>query len=386
MCFIIMTATNPLYGIIYEYLHARIESGQLAVGDRVPTERELANHFKVSRITAKRALEMLTNEGLISRRPGKGSFVMNQFPPIAMESGVGQSATARFGIPTLIGLVLPELGESYGLRLLSGIERTADESNVFLTICRSYGRQETEEQAIQKLVRLGVGGLIVFPVNGEHYNPEILRLHLNGFPIVLVDKHLPGVPVSAVTSDNTTAAYSLTQHLISLGHRKIAFCSPPTKDTVTLEDRWTGFLAALQDATIPFSPQWSLTSLPSDIPTDKDSGYSQQHHEMIADFLSSNPEITAVVATEFQVASHLFMVAQRLGKHVPTDLSITCFDGPSSGCMGWTFTHIRQDEQTMGKMAVEILMQYMNKQEPVKAVSHTLSGQLVIGDSTAPAK
>ena len=381
-----MTASNPLYGIIYEYLHARIESGQLAVGDRVPTERELANHFKVSRITAKRALEMLTNEGLISRRPGKGSFVMNQFPPSAMESGVGQPSPATVGLPTLIGLVLPELGESYGLRLLSGIERTADESDVFLTICRSYGRQETEEQAIQKLIRLGVGGLIVFPVNGEHYNPEILRLHLNGFPIVLVDKHLPGVPVSAVTSDNTTAAYSLTQHLISLGHTKIAFCSPPTKDTVTLEDRWTGFLTALQDANIPFSPQWSLTSLPSDIPTDKDSGYSQQHHEMIADFLSSNPEITAVVATEFQVASHIFMVAQRLGKNVPTDLSIACFDGPSNGCMGWTFTHIRQDEQTMGKMAVEILMQYMNREEPVKAVSHMLSGQLVIGDSTAPAK
>ena len=374
---------NPLYEIIYSHLRAQIDSGQLAIGDRLPTERELSKQFSVSRITAQKALEKLHVEGTISRHPGRGSFVIRQTAPPAAESTGG-----ALGAGTLIGLVLPELGESYGLRLLSGIERSADDNDLLLAVCRSYGRQDAEVRAMRRLLALGVKGLIVFPVNGEHYNPEILRLHVEGFPLVLVDKYLPGVPVCSVSTDNRDAAEHLVRHIVELGHRNIGFCSPPPNNTVTLEDRWDGFTSALEDSRIRFQPDWSLTDLPSEMPNADNAGYRQEHNDMLTRYLLEHRELTAVVATEFQAAAHILQTARQIGLRVPEDLSIACFDSPSSRFLGWQFTHIRQDEETMGNKAVEILREQIETRadEQLETASVSLGAKLVIGDSTAPPK
>lgn len=375
-------SANPLYEVIYTHLRERIDSGELAVGDRLPTERELSKQFNVSRITAQKALEKLNSEGAISRHPGRGSFVIRS---TAAQQDAPGSAARVASAGTLIGLVLPELGESYGLTLLSGIERSADDSNLLLAICRSYGRQDAEVRAVRRLLDLGVNGLIVFPVNGEHYNPEILRLHVEGFPLVLVDKYLPGVPVCSVSTDNKSAAEHLTRHLIELGHRHIGFCSPSPADTVTLEDRWDGFTAALESSRIPFRPEWALTNLPTETPAADNAGYRPEHNDMLTHYLQEQRELTAVVATEFQAAAHLLLAARRLGLRVPEDLSIACFDSPSSRFLGWQFTHIRQDEETMGSKAVEILREQMRMHSDASAHVATVSLQakLVSGDSTA---
>ncbi len=375
-----MNRHNPLYEMIYNHYRSLITSGGLNSGDRLPTEQELQQQFNVSRITAQKAMEKLAAGGFISRRPGKGSFV----------AGAAQSQRAETvmqpGIPetnSLIGLVLPEFGESYGLRLLSSMERAADDHNLFLTICRSYGKQEAEVRAIQRLIRLGVRGLIIFPVNGENYNPEILRLYLENFPLVLVDKYLPGVPVCSVSTDNRSAARELTHYLLQLGHRHIGFCSPPPDNTVTLEDRWSGFAAALKEAEVAFPPQWLLNHLPTEVPTNEDAGYSPYHEDLIAQYLTDNPEITAIVATEFQAAAHIRLAARQLGRRVPEELAIACFDSPSTKSLGWQFTHMRQDEEQMGRRAIDILREQIDGAAPSSKGSVTLPAELIHGDSTA---
>ena len=60
-------------------------------------------------------------------------------------------------------------------------------------------------------------GLIVFPVHGDFYNASLLRQVLDGFPVVLVDRHLSGIPVSAVHTDNVAAARALTDAAAGAG-------------------------------------------------------------------------------------------------------------------------------------------------------------------------
>src|SRR3712207_9240410 len=67
--------TELLYKKIYHFIKQQIDSGQLQAGDRLPTEKALSEQFSVSRITSKRALVELEQEGLITRSRGKGSFV-----------------------------------------------------------------------------------------------------------------------------------------------------------------------------------------------------------------------------------------------------------------------------------------------------------------------
>lgn len=72
---LIRDGRTPLYYQIYDLLRGKIESGLYAPGDQLPTEAELSAEFAVSRITVKQAIQMLVNDGVLTRQQGKGTFV-----------------------------------------------------------------------------------------------------------------------------------------------------------------------------------------------------------------------------------------------------------------------------------------------------------------------
>lgn len=68
-------SADPLYRQLLTRLRDAILSGEYPVGSRMPSEKELCQHYGISRVTVRRALKELTEEGLIHRHQGKGSFV-----------------------------------------------------------------------------------------------------------------------------------------------------------------------------------------------------------------------------------------------------------------------------------------------------------------------
>lgn len=88
----------PLSAQLAQFLRALIRSGQLAPGDRVPSEPHLARDHTVSRDTAQRALAMLADEGLITRRRGVGSTVATVEPVTEVQVAPGARISAR--LPT----------------------------------------------------------------------------------------------------------------------------------------------------------------------------------------------------------------------------------------------------------------------------------------------
>lgn len=86
----------PLYEQIYEEIRAKIEERGYQVGDRLPSEKELSEQYHVSRITSKKAVELLAEEGLVTRIPGKGTFVIeHQETPKALEVPAGSIAEKK---------------------------------------------------------------------------------------------------------------------------------------------------------------------------------------------------------------------------------------------------------------------------------------------------
>jgi len=333
----------------------------LKPGDRVPSESELSAQFGVSRITSKKALETLQAEGVVVRSRGRGTFVADS--PV-VTNGFSRQRLATGGPPApldsaarRIGFIVPHVTEHFGLGLMNAIETRVAEYGYQLVLRRTMGQRQLEIEAISQFASTGVSGLVIFPVHGEYYNDELLRVVLDGYPVVLVDRYLRGIAVSSVCTDNYAAAKAITTVLIQQGHRQIAFFSPPPERTTSIEDRRRGFSAALREHGLPADSDHFLMTLSSTLPGTRFADASPDDSARIVDYLRTHPEITAIVSCEYTLA----LLANRAahGSARAQELVISCFDSPEDPFGEYRFLHIRQDEEAMGFAAVDALVSHI---------------------------
>lgn len=195
----------PLYEQIYEEIREKIEERGYRVGDRLPSEKELSEQYHVSRITSKKAVELLAEEGLVTRIPGKGTFVIeHQEMPKALEIPA-DSMTEKKPLPDhppVIGVVLDGFGADFGCQMLGSIEMECRNQGFGMMFVCSYGRKDEETTGIERLRELGVSGIIIMCVHDENYSESILEMAVQHFPVVTIDRRLKGVPISFVGTDN----------------------------------------------------------------------------------------------------------------------------------------------------------------------------------------
>jgi GntR family transcriptional regulator of arabinose operon len=347
----------PLYEKIYQHILHEIKSGVLKEGDRIPTELELADQFHVSRITTKKSLEILAQAGLIERHRGRGSYVSSNLPELhslAIKEEVDDLETPASGDWRLVGVIIPDFSESYGAKLLRAIEHQCSKLRIRMILKLTNDLREEEEVAIRTLVGMGIDGLIVYPIHGEHYNGELLKLVLKDFPLVLLDRYLKGIDACSVCTNNKKAAQELTDYLLDKHHKHIAFVSTPPENTSTIEERILGYSDALLHRGIGIDQRYLITNLSATLPNqlNKDSTIIEDR-EIISQFINRNPQITAFVVGEYLLAIHLRQVLYKLGIH--TKYEIVCFDSPDDLFEEPIFSFIRQDEVEMGTNAVNLM-------------------------------
>ncbi|WAM31505.1 substrate-binding domain-containing protein [Caldicellulosiruptor naganoensis] len=112
----------------------------------------------------------------------------------------------------------------------------ASAMNYNVIVKYTFGDIEAENRAIDELMEADVKGLIINPVHGEYYNPKILKLVLDGFPVVLVDKFFKGINVPVISIDHKKAMKDLTRYLISCNHTNIAIISTKSQNTSSIEE------------------------------------------------------------------------------------------------------------------------------------------------------
>ena len=239
-----------LYREIYQAIREQIASGELGPEDKLPTEDELARRYSVSKITVKKALEMLKDDGLILRVQGRGTFV-RKIEPV-------ESARETLPRSRLIGLVLEHVSSSFGLNMMYYIGRRLDAAGYKLCIRFTFGSIEKETEEINDLLKMNVAGLIIMPCHDSHYNMTILRLILENFPIVLVDKRMHGLPISSVCTDGREAMRLLVHHLKERGCENAAVLTIDPASTSSLGDRAEGFYKGLEETRMACAGEWIL--------------------------------------------------------------------------------------------------------------------------------
>lgn len=347
---------------------ARIRSHDYPVGERLPVEAALLVEYDVSPITLKRALDLLREQGYIVRRPRLGSFVVSDSP----------TASTAAGSRPLIGCVVTNFDDTFGTHVIGGLLDSPLSANVILK--RSLGDPDVEEELIRSLVSNGVDGLILQPGSSQYVPPAILELVMRRFPVVILDRVFDGVPVSSVCTDNVAAAKAATEFLISSGHSRLGLITSASRVS-TGEDRKEGFLHAHAAAHILHESQNEFRDLESTIPGSH--VHAEDDVDKLVDFLGAHADLTGFVTTEYNIAVMLKASLERLGRSVPEDSSIICFDQPDTFYDGasFHFTHIDQQQSVMGSSAVQMVLEQMATPGTVRKLS--LRAELVAGQSTS---
>ena len=149
-----------LYTEIYEQLRAQIERGELLPEDRLPSEEALAEAHSVSRITVKKALERLKEDGLIHRVQGRGTFVSRAMPA---ERKPQEARRSR----RLIGIVLEHVSSAFGLNMMYYMIQALDKAGYKTCIRFTFGSTEKESAEIDDLLAMDVAGLIIMPCHSR---------------------------------------------------------------------------------------------------------------------------------------------------------------------------------------------------------------------------
>ncbi|MFM9281811.1 GntR family transcriptional regulator [Paenibacillus jiagnxiensis] len=355
----------PLYQQIQEYIRTIIITEKMKPGDRIPTDKELMDQFNVSKITVVNALTGLANEKLIDRVPGKGSFVAEE--TVTANSNSEPSLMSRRGLHTgMIGLIMPTIHDYFAIRLIEGIEQALNQEGYRSMIMLTDGKSEKEKAAIKELRALGAEGLLIFPVDEENYNEEILGMKLSGFPFLLIDRYLPGVETHYIAADGKLGAKLAVEHLWELGHRDIAICSDSPLQTVTVQDRIEGYMEALKDKGALINPAHMITDF-KPLTVLKDA----EDHPLYR--YIRNKMVTAYISLNGRLGVQIFQMAKQAGLRIPEDLSIVSFDDPTSIVEEFSiFTHVKQFERDMGFRAAIQLLEVIRSNGDIKGFSKTL--------------
>ncbi len=334
-------APRPLYLQLADYLRRQIDTDAWQPNTRLPPGADLAAQCAVSRGTVRQAMDLLVNQGLLQRIPGKGTFVTLPTP----------HASSR-----LIGMVV--LGDSLTTDILRGAESVLRHSGYSLIFCHSEGDLKLEQAQIERLQHEGVGGLILFPVAAAGESAiltHMLRPHL---PVVIIDRRLPHVPASHVVAHNSGGAYQAVKHLVALGHQRIACVSLPERPS-SIEERIRGYEQALRDERLLPLATVSL-AIGKHTAQDSVPRYTPEELAPIDQLLAVHEPPTALFCVNDFIALGVMQHLLARGVRIPQDLAIPGFDDIAlAPYMPVPLTTMAQPKYEIGAHAAQLLLDHI---------------------------
>lgn len=326
--------------------------------------KDIARMANVSSSTVSRALQ---NSPLISRRTAE------KVQRIAKQSGYRVSAIAR-GLVTQrtksIGVVVTTIADPFVSEVVSGIEDCCNDHGYSVFLANSNADPDRETKVVHSFSERRVEGIIVTSSRvGALYLPLLSETRI---PIVLVNNQHPGEFVNSILIENVKASAEITNHLIKLGHRRIAYLGDRfgyQSDT----ERFAGYREALERAGLPFAPELVVHG------EGKCEGADAAVEVLLG--LSNTP--TAIVCyndmTAFGVVRQLHLNKIR----VPEDISVVGFDDLFIATyMQPPLTTLQQPRRLMGRLATESLLRLISGQATESPTK--VPATLIIRDSTAP--
>jgi DNA-binding LacI/PurR family transcriptional regulator len=299
----------------------------------------------LSRVSVRRAIGQLINEGLLERRPGKGVFVRETHVATRM-----------------IQLVVPDLTWDRCVKTVRGVKTAAHKHGTLCQIYDAHDNLDMDIEMIRKLPDSPADGAIIIALHEPKFAQVMYELHVRNYPFVLVDQRIRDLDIPSVVADNYGGGYKIGQELIKLGHRRIGYVGILRPHTG--RERFEGMRDAVLDAGLPFE-----RSLIMDIEdVENVSDWRERQYNYTRRLLSRPDRPTAIFFMSDSPSMIGYRAIKDLGLRIPEDVSVVGFDDDTAS--QWVdppLSTISQQAEHIGKTALETLLKRIsNPDDPVE--------------------
>ena len=253
-----------------------------------------------------------------------------------------------------LGVLVPDIANFFFPEIVRGVEDKAKAAGYTMILGNSDNQSDKEELYLKLFLSNRVDGIVLVKAPGG-MKPELLRmLKLSEVPIVLLDRAYEEIKTDSVLADDLGGGYLATQHLIELGHRRIALiCGLPGVSTT--DGRYQGYEKALREAGIPLDE-----ALVGAGDYGSDSG-----HEVGLKLLKQRP--TAVFVTNYMMTLGFLKALDERKLSTPRDVSIVSYDDFFwNDVFSPRLTCVAQPKYQLGYKAAEVLLSRIQKKHKRK--------------------
>jgi DNA-binding LacI/PurR family transcriptional regulator len=354
----------PKYQQIFRALEREIQSGRWKRGDRLPSEAQLVRQYGASRITVGRAVRDLQLAGLVERRAGSGTYI----------KAAPQGGTLSFG------LLIPDLGETDIFEPICQGMMASPLAREHALVWGSFSdtgssKEERAWDLCRQYIDRRVSGVFFAPLEltpaKDQVNQRIARaLDDARIPVILLDRTVVPYPQRGhhdlVGIDNRSAGYLVTEHLLRLGSRRVAFVGVQNA-AATVDARESGYREALYAWDAPVERALSHRLDPVDAAS-------------VRTLMDSNRPDAIVCANDW-TAGRIMRTLLELGCTVPRDVRLVGIDDVEyASLLPVPLTTLRQPTAQIGAAALAAMLDRVSRVDfPTRDI--LLHGTLVVRKS-----
>ncbi|SDB22228.1 GntR family transcriptional regulator, arabinose operon transcriptional repressor [Pseudobutyrivibrio sp. YE44] len=352
---------NSKNELIIKDIKKAINAGKYEVNQKIPSENQLAEQYGVSRQTVRKALGKLIDEGYLYSRHGSGTYV--------------KQPLVKRGNSKNIAVVSTYMSDYIFPRVIQGINQVLSDNSYSILLKTTNNSRKGEAWCMEELLSKNIDGMIIEPsqsaISCQH---QVLydQMDSMGIPYVFIQGCYEAMMDRPyVMLDDVEGGRLITEHLIKLGHKRIAgiFKADDTQGIL----RHKGYVKALQEAGISYDPDmvtWFHTKDRSTKPM-----------EGILRLIENGVSFHAVVCYNDEIAADVIKGLTNIGRSVPHDISVTGFDN-SLLAKSRGITTVSHPQEELGKAAAETLIGLINGSLSRKDAHVLLKPELVERKST----
>ena len=334
---------------VYNWLREYIEENSFSVSNKLPSENALSRRMNISRDTVRAAMNTLEEEGLIYRVQGSGSFFNKAVAVTDRERRPGASRK--------VGVILQGQDPDANRGLLDGIRSIFEENTTDLRIYFTNNRFSNERACLDEVMHHNFDGFIVDGVMASIVNPnlECYQSILNKkIPVIFYNNYYKELKCSKVTNNDIACADELVSRLAKCGHKKIMGIF--VTDNYQSTEKFCGYVKAMRKYGCEFDDdyvKWCVSS----------AAYKSSFEKEIAKFIKTQSECTAIVCCNYMLLKMVQRVLKDMGKRVPEDYSLVCFDYSNEDWKDCGITCSVHQGNVMGVEVSKRLLRMMEKKD-----------------------